>query len=86
MTDPAATSAAGRLLESAIAGGVFPAAVAEVGSRAEVLWRFVAGALTFDRDAARTGDDTIFDLASLTKPLVTTTVALSLVERGRSTL
>jgi CubicO group peptidase (beta-lactamase class C family) len=80
MPDSAATAA--HLLETARARRVFPAAVAEVGSGGGVLWRQPFGTLTFDADAAATDIDTIFDLASLTKPMATTSVGLRLADRG----
>ena len=67
------------LLREAIAGRVFPAASVEVGSREGVLWREAFGTLTFDGSAARAEADTIFDLASLTKPIATTSVILQLI-------
>ena len=67
------------LLREAIASRVFPAAGVEVGSREAVLWHEAFGTLTFDESAPRTADDTIFDLASLTKPIATTSVILQLI-------
>jgi CubicO group peptidase (beta-lactamase class C family) len=46
------------------------------------LWREAFGRLSYDADARPTRDDTIFDLASLTKVLSTATIALRQVERG----
>jgi hypothetical protein len=40
------------------------------------------GGLTYDAGAARCTDDTIFDLASLTKVISTASIAMRLVERG----
>src|SRR5438477_597803 len=40
------------------------------------------GRLTFDPDAAPASDDTIFDLASLTKVISTTPLVMQQVERG----
>jgi len=63
--------------------------VAEIGDRRGVLWREAFGAFTFpdgplaDRPAR---EDTVFDLASLTKPLATTSVAMLLVSERRLTL
>jgi CubicO group peptidase (beta-lactamase class C family) len=79
----AGTDAALRILTRAVADRVFPAAVGEVGQSTGRLWRSSVGRLTFDDDAAPATEDTIFDLASLTKPLATTTLALELVARGR---
>jgi CubicO group peptidase (beta-lactamase class C family) len=74
--------AARALVARAIHERVFPAAVAEAGSSSGVLWREAFGTLTFDADSRPAADDTIFDLASLTKPLATTTAAMQLVARG----
>ena len=70
------------LLRRAVAERAFPAAVVEVGRSNDVLWREAFGRLSFDADAPPTRDDTIFDLASLTKVLSTATIALRHVERG----
>ncbi|HEV8236152.1 MAG TPA: serine hydrolase domain-containing protein, partial [Gemmatimonadaceae bacterium] len=67
------------LLRTSITEGVFPAAVVEVGSRDGVLWREAFGTITFEPSAAPTAEDTIFDLASLTKPIATTSVILQLM-------
>jgi CubicO group peptidase (beta-lactamase class C family) len=61
---------------------MFPAATAEAGDSRGVLWRTAAGALTFEAGAPPAGDSTIFDLASLTKPIATTSVILQLAGRG----
>jgi serine-type D-Ala-D-Ala carboxypeptidase len=82
MRDSAATIAAGDLLRSAVSDRVFPAAVAEAGTSAGVLWTAAFGSLSFQADASPTTLDTVFDLASLTKPMATTTVALSLIDCG----
>jgi CubicO group peptidase (beta-lactamase class C family) len=71
------------LLHEAIAARAFPAAVVEVGTPREVLWREAFGTLTYEADAPPAGDDTIFDLASLTKVLATTTLVMEAVEAGR---
>ena len=74
------------ILRAGIVEQVFPAAVAEVGDGTGVLWREAFGRLTYDDsgpDAApETSADTIFDLASLTKVVATTPMAIQLVERG----
>ena len=71
-------------VQRAVAGRVFPAAVAEVGNDCGVIWRQAFGSLTFDATSGVVGDDTIFDLASLTKPLATTSLVLELVGDGRT--
>lgn len=47
-----------------------------------MLWRQGFGRLTFDADSAPASDDTIFDLASLTKVVSTTPLVMQQVERG----
>jgi CubicO group peptidase (beta-lactamase class C family) len=80
---PGRFDAAADLIQQAIAERAFPAAVIEVGDATRVLWRQAFGRLHVDPGAPETLDDTIFDLASLTKVLVTTTIAMQQVERGR---
>lgn len=70
------------ILADAIASRAFPAAVVEVGRAGEVLWREAIGRLTFDPEASPTRDDTIFDLASLTKVMATTPLVMQQIERG----
>jgi len=70
------------VIEQAIGAGVFPSAVAEVGSAAGPLWRQPFGTLTFDADAPSALENTPFDLASLTKVIATTTLLMRLVDAG----
>jgi CubicO group peptidase (beta-lactamase class C family) len=75
------TAAARAVIEQGIADGVFPAAAIEVGSSAGPMWAEALGTLTFEvSDKASVG--TPFDLASLTKPIATTTVVMDLVRTG----
>ena len=74
--------AAQQILERAIVERAFPAAVIEIGTSSEPLWRRAFGRLTFDTAAAAVTDDTIFDLASLTKVVATTPMVMQQVERG----
>ena len=78
--------AARRVLSDALGRHLFPAAVAEVGNSQTVLWREPFGTLTFDAGADETRDVTLFDLASLTKPLATTTLVLHHIAGGRMRL
>jgi serine-type D-Ala-D-Ala carboxypeptidase len=79
MSEREQIDAARSLLQQSIAEHVFPSAVVEVGSRDGVLWREPFGTLTFESSAARTTDGSLFDLASLTKPVATTSVVLQLM-------
>jgi CubicO group peptidase (beta-lactamase class C family) len=76
--DPAA-----RVLAEGVASGIAPAVVAEVGSADAVLWSGAFGRLEPDEEAPRTTAETIFDLASLTKPIAAVTIAMRLVGEGR---
>ncbi|NOT09538.1 MAG: beta-lactamase family protein [Gemmatimonadales bacterium] len=90
-TPPAPVAAAGRtsprfdplaaLLDSAVRARVIPGGVVAVSWRGE---RFLygAGRLALD-DPARPDGHSVYDLASLTKILATTTVALEAVREGR---
>ena len=75
-------SGARAVLAGAIAEGAFPACVVEVGRGTDILWRQAFGRLHLDAAAPITLDDTIFDLASLTKVLATATLAMEQIERG----
>jgi CubicO group peptidase (beta-lactamase class C family) len=75
-------AAARDILKQAIAVRAFPAATIEVGNSHQPLWREAFGRLTFDPESSPTRDDTVFDLASLTKVLSTTTLVMRQVERG----
>jgi len=76
------TSAAALAIEDAIDAGVFPAATVDVGSSEGTLWSRAFGSLTFDDRRAAVSVDTPFDLASLTKVIATTSIAMSLVAAG----
>jgi CubicO group peptidase (beta-lactamase class C family) len=79
----AAVASARQLLERAIAGRLFPAASLIVGSSAGALWTDALGTLTFDRGSPPASADTVFDLASITKVVATTTVLMDLARVGR---
>jgi|SRR5688572_3830685 len=75
-------AAARHILQQAVSERAFPAAAIEVGNSHQPLWREAFGRLTFEPEAAATRDDTVFDLASLTKVLSTTALVMRQVERG----
>ena len=68
------------LARAAIAARVTPAIAIEVGSASAVRWQFAAGRLTYTDEAPVCTRDTIFDLASLTKVVVTTSLAMRVAE------
>jgi serine-type D-Ala-D-Ala carboxypeptidase len=72
-----------KLLEAGVSQGVFSAAVALAGVEGELRWQGAAGFLSRDPGAAVVSPDTVFDLASLTKPLATTLALMVLAGRGQ---
>jgi serine-type D-Ala-D-Ala carboxypeptidase len=70
------------LLRAAIDQRAFPAACAAVTFRGELVCLKSFGHFTYDSDSPDGRPDTIFDLASLTKPIATTTMTMMLYERG----
>jgi CubicO group peptidase (beta-lactamase class C family) len=70
------------VVQGGVAARAFPASVVEVGTSREVLWRQAFGRLDYEPDSDLTRNDTIFDLASLTKVIATTSLVMRLRERG----
>ncbi len=71
-----------QLIQRAHEARAFPAATIEVGNRHGAIWQEAFGTLSYDRDAPTCTTATIFDLASLTKVIATTSIAMRLIERG----
>jgi beta-N-acetylhexosaminidase len=69
------------VLDRAVADGAFPGGVLAVGWNNEVAVH-PFGRLSSDPKSPAVRADTIYDVASLTKPIVTTTAIMSLVQRG----
>ncbi|MFB6155721.1 MAG: serine hydrolase domain-containing protein [Haloferacaceae archaeon] len=74
-----------RVLREGVADDVYTCAVAAVGSSAGEAHRCAVGEDDPERGRQAT-ESTVFDLASVTKSVVTTTVVLGLVEEGRLSL
>ena len=72
----------GTLLAAAVTDGRIPGAVAAVGQGQVTLGRWTAGQADAGQHRPMRAD-TVFDLASLTKVVATTTVALALAAQGR---
>jgi CubicO group peptidase (beta-lactamase class C family) len=70
------------LLQTNVASHAFPCAVVEVGHARDVVWRTSVGRLTYDENAASATEDTVFDLASLTKVIATASLAMRLTDSG----
>ncbi|MCJ7755221.1 MAG: serine hydrolase, partial [Thermoanaerobaculales bacterium] len=72
-----------RVLDEFVAEGAFPGGVVAVGFRGALVHLHPFGHLSYDEDAPLVEEDTIYDLASLTKVIATTTMAMILVDEGR---
>ncbi|MEM6701821.1 MAG: glycoside hydrolase family 3 N-terminal domain-containing protein [Acidobacteriota bacterium] len=70
------------LLQSAIEDGAMPGASVLVARRGRLVLQRALGAFSYDEDAPRVKRSTRYDLASLTKVVVTTTLAMRSVEMG----
>jgi CubicO group peptidase (beta-lactamase class C family) len=81
--ESASLPAAHAILVRALAEHAFPGAVAAVGRRAETARFVAAGRLAYAADAPEVGVATVYDLASLTKVIATTTIAMLLHDEGR---
>jgi serine-type D-Ala-D-Ala carboxypeptidase len=73
------------VLDRALRDSAFPGAVAVIGNRRGILATHAVGVLDA-RDSTRPTTRTIYDLASLTKIVATTTIMLQLVDQGRVSL
>ncbi len=69
-------------LESRIAAGDFPSAVYLVAEKGDVVFEDAIGSAVVEPEKIEARSDTIYDLASLTKPLVTGLLCAQLIERG----
>jgi CubicO group peptidase (beta-lactamase class C family) len=70
------------LLEAAVVARAFPAAAIEVGRAGGPLWTEAFGTLRYEAGAPGTTPDTVFDLASLTKVVATTSFVMQLTRAG----
>jgi CubicO group peptidase (beta-lactamase class C family) len=77
------TDSLARILRNAVADSAFPGAYAIVGDSRGVLARVGAGRIDWARNAPPPDQHTLWDLASLTKVIATTTAAAQLVELGK---
>jgi len=84
--DIARMNAAREVVLSGLAARAYPAAVVEVGRSRGPLWREAFGRLTYDANAPATRLDTVFDLASLTKVIATTSLVMRAARENRLSL
>jgi beta-glucosidase-like glycosyl hydrolase/CubicO group peptidase (beta-lactamase class C family) len=71
------------LMEKAVQERVFPGGVLAVGHKGRLVALRDVGRMTYEEDSDPVTLDTVYDLASLTKVVGTTTLAMMLHERGR---
>ena len=85
-------TAVARLVEDALAAPRMPGAVVQVGHGGKIVFRQAFGVRKLDGEPGLNGEpapaepmteDTIFDLASMTKSLATATAVMQLAEQGR---
>ncbi len=72
-------SAVDVVLEEAVRDGTFPGSVVLVKQDGEVVYRKAHGYRSLDPERTPLGEETVFDLASLTKPLATTVALMRFV-------
>jgi beta-N-acetylhexosaminidase len=71
------------VVDTAIGARAFPGAVLAVGREGALVQLRPAGRLSYEPGAAEVKADTLYDLASLTKVVLTTTMAMILVDEGK---
>src|SRR5262245_24703419 len=71
------------VIQSSIEKKELPGAVVLVGRHGKIVWRKAYGARAVEPQREAMTTDTIFDLASLTKVVATTTSIMMLVEQGK---
>lgn len=71
------------IVEKAISDGKTPGAVILIGNAGQVIYRKAFGYSSIEPKKVAMTEDTIFDIASLTKVVATTTAVMQLVENGK---
>ena len=81
--DPAALDGVDRAILAAIGDGATPGAVLAIGRKGRLVRLRGYGRIDWEDDALPAGPRSIYDLASLTKVVATTTSAMLLVDEGQ---
>jgi CubicO group peptidase (beta-lactamase class C family) len=76
-------SSVDRIIEKGIQDNAFPSAVIVVGNEKNVIYEKAYGRLTYDDTSTITTLNTVYDLASVTKAVATTSAVMKLYEQGR---
>ncbi len=76
-------SAIDEIVNHAIADHLLPGAVVIVGHNGHIVYRRAFGMRSLEPVQEKMTLDTVFDMASLTKPLITATAVMQLYEQGR---
>ena len=71
------------LVEEAVKDGRIPGAVVLIGTKEKIIYHRAFGWRSLRPDKTPMTEDVIFDMASLTKVIATTTAVMQLVEKGR---
>ncbi len=74
------------VMEKAVSDTVFPGASLAVLYKGKVVFHKAFGRMTYDSNSSPADTTTMYDLASLTKAVVTTSIAMQLVERDSLSL
>jgi len=74
------------LMFNAVADSVFPGAVLLIGQRGKVIYEKPFGHFTYSKNSRKMTTNAIFDLASVSKVVGTTTAAMMLVDAGKLNL
>ena len=80
---PGGLDAVDAVVEHGVTAKAFPGAVLAIGRSGELAHLRAFGRFTYDTGAPEVKTDTLYDLASLTKVIVTTTLAMMLVDEGK---
>lgn len=80
--DSVTLAALDSIVPAAIAAGATPGAAVAVGRHGKIVWLKGYGRIDWAPIAPEVTDSTLYDLASLTKPLATTLAAMRLVQAG----
>jgi uncharacterized protein YbbC (DUF1343 family)/CubicO group peptidase (beta-lactamase class C family) len=81
--DPATESRIEHVVDRAIERGDMPGCVVLIGRRAGIVFERAYGHRSIEPEKVPMTTDTVFDMASLTKPMATATSIMILVERGQ---